>query len=957
MTSIGGLKTFTYATYRDGTEKVSSDHIKNKSTVDGNTVSDALDYLLDNAGGGIGDAYLPVGAGSDGQHLRTNGATASWSNNINLAPGSLASPGLVISNDLDTGIFAPSANTLAFVCGGTTEASISSTGIISTNYLVAPKLKINNGIALGNTLISDATGEFFSTNVQTALQSANSFGVNTFIGQSAGTNGSGFNYVVGIGYQSFGGFAGLPTSATSGSLAVGQGTLYSITSGARNSALGFQSQSSIDTGSDNTTLGYQSMQAGNGAVSNCTAFGSQTLVGALTTGANGATAIGFKALNTLTSGANNTAVGYNNQLTITTGNNNTTVGYGVMDASALGCANNTAIGSNALGGALTTGADGSTAVGSTALTALTSGVGNTAVGFANQLLITTGNNNTSVGYRVMDASALGCANNVGIGSNALGGAMTTGADGSTAVGSSALTALTSGVGNTAVGYQNQLLITTGANNTSVGYRVMDASALGCANNVGIGSNALGGAMTTGADGSTAIGSSALTALTSGAQNTGVGYQNQKVITTGANNTTVGYNVMSHASVAVASSYNVGIGASTLAGALTVGANGSVAVGSNALQFLTSGAQNTAVGYLGQNVITTGASNTTLGYNVMGNASTAVATSNCVGVGALALSGVLTAGANGAVAIGNTALTALTSGAQNTAVGYASGASLTTGGNNTSVGFRSLDQSAVDVNYCTAIGSEALGGALTNTANGSTAIGASALLVLTSGSNNTGVGYNAGSTLTTGSNNTLLGYNTSVNAVGRAGTIVLGKDAVGSVDNGLFVPTTLASMTTATSPLCFDSATGQIGTAPIAYTDVITSDEVIAVNNTVVDSSLSVSVPAGTYKFNYMGCLINSTATGGSITVRCSTASTITYTGMSQINGSSGVPIDYNSQAVLAGNTGGIIADAGSTSTQVCQAQGTLTCASACVFTVAVYSSANQTKTLTKGTTFSLTRTS
>ena len=884
--SLANRKELIYNVYRDGTEKVSSNHIKNKSDVEGATVSDALNYLLDNAGGGAGSDYLPVGAGSAGQHLRTDGTNASWSNNINLAPGTLGSPGLVFVGDLDTGMFSPSSGTFGFVCDGITQTTISSTGIISTNYLVAPKLKINNGIALGNTLISDATGEFFSTPLATALVSQNTFGSNVLIGDHCGTRGSGFDYVVAIGQNAFGGFGGMPTSLANGSVAIGQGSLYAITSGVRNCAIGFNSMAGTTDGGDNTACGYNALTANFPSTSSNSAFGSNTLIAVQSSGCS---AFGANALQVCTTGIN-TAFGKDAGKTLTTGTGNTILGYLAFDASGNSVNYCTAIGDSALSGVLTTGANGATAVGYQALTALTSGAQNIAIGYQNQKTITTGASNTTLGYNVMSNASVAVAtsNIVGIGASALAGALTAGANSTVAVGNLALTALTSGSSNVAVGYQGQKTITTGASNTTLGYNVMSHASVAVATSsiVGIGASALAGALTTATNGTVAIGDRALTALTSGGGNLAIGSQSLRMIATGGNNTAVGHLCMSSGSMASNVDSCTAFGTGALNGALTNGANYTTAIGMQALNALTSGSFNTAVGYNGQKMITTGTSNTTLGYMVMGNASTAVATSFCVGIGASALAGALTASANGTVAIGNSALTALTSGGS-----------------------------------CTA------------------------------------VGYNAGYTLTTGSNCTLFGFNANVDSPTASGRIVIGKDALGTVDNGLFVPTTLASVSAPTSPLCFNSATGQIGTAPIAYTSVLTTDQVIAVNNTVVDTNMTVSVPAGTYAFRFMGGITHSTATGGAITIKCSTATTLSFTGMSQISGSSTIVFLNNSQSVLAGNTGDIINDSGSTSQQIEQATGTLTCASACVFTVAGYSSANQNITFAKGSSFSLKRTS
>jgi hypothetical protein len=170
---------------------------------------------------------------------------------------------------------------------------------------------------------------------------------------------------------------------------------------------------------------------------------------------------------------------------------NIAVGDTALDSNTTG-SNNVAVGYNAL----TSNTDGfqNTAVGSQALDANTSGDYNTAVGYDALSAATTANYNTGAGYRALNAATTGAGN-------------------------TALGANTSGTGNTAVGKDAALLVVTGAYNVAIGWTALDAATT--SNN-------------------TAVGASALGALTSGANNTAIGFQAGDSLTTGSNNTVIGY---------------------------------------------------------------------------------------------------------------------------------------------------------------------------------------------------------------------------------------------------------------------------------------------------------------------------------------------------------------------------------------------------------------------------------
>ena len=118
----------------------------------------------------------------------------------------------------------------------------------------------------------------------------------------------------------------------------------------------------------------------------------------------------------------------------------------------------------------------------------------------------------------------------------------------------------------------------------------------------------------------------------------------------------------------------------------------------------------------------------------------VASTVIIGKGAGA--GVMTADANGTVAIGALAGAALTTGAQNTAIGYGSLDAQVTGDNNTAVGYNALTAN--------------------NTANNR--------------GNNTAIGHTAGAALTTGSSNTILGSGAGVAAQDVDSTVIIGRGA-------------------------------------------------------------------------------------------------------------------------------------------------------------------------------------
>lgn len=163
-----------------------------------------------------------------------------------------------------------------------------------------------------------------------------------------------------------------------------------------------------------------------------------------------------------------------------------------------------------------------------------------------------------------------------------------------------------------------------------------------------------------------------------------------------------------------------------------------AVGNQALYYnLTTGVQNTSVGFWALRNNTSGAYNTALGSFTMRNNTT---------------------------------------GQQNTALGRYAMISNVSGGNNTSVGLNSLFFNTIGSDN-TAIGLSALQN--TNSGNRNTALGVNALDNNTSGSNNIAIGYNADVPSATASNQLSIGnviYGTGVTSTIGAGNIGIGTSA-------------------------------------------------------------------------------------------------------------------------------------------------------------------------------------
>jgi len=245
------------------------------------------------------------------------------------------------------------------------------------NTLTKTTLTAGSGITItnGNGSISIASSGGASAATPTAL--------GTVYGSMTTSGGS--PYLTALGYN-----AGLAATGV-GNVGVGVDALKTVTSGAYNTALGYQALYSGTTALySNSAVGYQALQSCTGEQN--TALGYQALK-AHTSNSN-STGIGWAAL-TASTGTANTALGAYSGQSNTTGTLNVCVGMQALNKNTTGTLN-TAVGSYALQNNITS--SNSTAVGYEALASSTA-ANNTATGYTAGTSITSGGANTCIGSR------------------------------------------------------------------------------------------------------------------------------------------------------------------------------------------------------------------------------------------------------------------------------------------------------------------------------------------------------------------------------------------------------------------------------------------------------------------------------------------------------------------------------------------------------------------------------
>ena len=386
---------------------------------------------------------------------------------------------------------------------------------------------------------------------------------------------SGIN--VGVGFE-----AGKDISTGTQNTLIGYQAGHDLQQGGRNTAVGHAAfggalDANGDESFDNTFIGFGSGAGGwVSAVSNKnTAVGAYSMQGAMN-GALNNSAFGYNSLGDLTQGDQNTALGTNAlaQLTISAGN--VAIGF---DAGQATIDSNYGVyigwGAGASGDIAN---DGQIAIGYKSLYALNSGADNLAIGNQALVSLTNGARNVAIGYGAMlDTS--GAGDNVGIGYQVLKDGSTSEqnvAVGNYALGANSASALT-GNANTAIGFKSQYIAQGAAHtNTSVGQNTLQALTTGHSNvaiggasgysfttgieNVMVGKDAGGNTVDSGGhtlvgfdaggnadivnDGVTAIGHSALAAVTSAQRMTAVGYAALFQEDAGSYQTAVGYQALS-----------------------------------------------------------------------------------------------------------------------------------------------------------------------------------------------------------------------------------------------------------------------------------------------------------------------------------------------------------------------------------------------------------------------------
>ena len=447
----------------------------------------------------------------------------------------------------------------------------------------------------GNIIIGSSGGT-----LQTATAGTSNFRAGVNAGNSIQSGGN-FNTVLGD-------EAGTAITTGDDNVAVGYAAGDAMTTGSYNAIVGKNSGGAITTGVENVSVGWNSLDAltegGQNVALGASALGSDTLgsrsvaVGyqALTTQnfttATDAhnTAVGYKAGEAVTTGANNTIIGANTGIALTSGSNNNLIGGLAGDALTTGHSNN--IMGVSCGTALTD-ADYNVAIGQQALNSDTLGSQTVAIGSfalsAQNYTTATNSLNTAVGY------AAGAAIN---GSAAGAG------DQNTLIGGLTGDALTIGRRNAAIGVVALSADTAGSLSVAMGYGALNAQNFSTATDTY----------------NTAIGPLAGAAVTTGKMNTFMGGNTGYFVTTGKVNTFIGTAVGPACTIGT---HNTGVG------------GGEIGVSPGALDGVTEGDNNSALGHSAGSSITTGDNNLMLGHDAGvtgspgGNITTA---SNEIGLG-------------------------------------------------------------------------------------------------------------------------------------------------------------------------------------------------------------------------------------------------------------------------------------------------------------------------------------
>ena len=625
-------------------------------------------------------------------------------------------------NDITTGQYNISIGGLSG-CSSAAANNLTSDGNISIGYECGEVLE---GTAAGNTLIGHQTADVLTTGQYNVVVGRNAMGAAQDVDNCS---------VVGVNA-----LASLNHINGDGSIAIGKNTLNSW-----NPSSGSANQGQM------TSIGYHSLEnAVDGATQN--------------------TALGYYALNNLTTASANVAIGNQVLKSITTNGSNVGIGH--------------AAGQNVVCGSGSDGGTHNTIIGNSAGQYCGEGLGNTFIGstsgLGNSGAHLSGDYNTALGYAAGKALEGAATNNTLLGHNA-GDTLTTGST-NTAIGKATLAAATTSDYCVAIGaYAGNDINSTDANGTvAVGYNALSQNTSGT-ENTALGYQALKDNVD--GDRNTAIGYKALLDMTGGSGgNTMVGWIAVEEITTGAYNTGVGYGVVG------------GAGTSALTG------SGNTAVGYAAGYKLEgNGYGNTFMGKnCGYNTAA-GHSNVAIGQTALFTAGTTNDIDKVIAIGTEALYTSDDAHVDGSIAIGYRALKFNTVGRYNVAIGMDALYTNVDGDGNTAVGYQSLQTFEADTDgHGRNTGLGTASGKYISTGTGNTALGANALEGVSgteiTGDNNTAVGYQAGvlvrgatsgntligalsgDAITTGEHNTALGYQALSANETSDNNLAVGKEA-------------------------------------------------------------------------------------------------------------------------------------------------------------------------------------
>ena len=433
--------------------------------------------------------------------------------------------------------------------------------------------------------------------IKSPAHSAYSGNVNFVLPPNGGTNGY-FLKTDGSGNTSWAEAGGGVDSDNRSNTVAGTNAGSSFDGGAyNNSFFGKHCGQSLTNGDENTGMGYHCMRLATTASYN-TGMGRQTLE-SLTTGASN-TGVGNYVLQELTTGGYNAAFG-GGALYRGNGSYNTGIGYNAGNQAIISGSNNTMLGN---GAALSSNSVSNEVV-----------IGNTSVTkfrIPGINVTLKDNGGTPTNGHVLTVDANGEA-----GFAAVSAGVTSDSDYNTVAGTNAGDSITSGEKNTVFGYDAGTSITDGDDNTCIGYHAgkNTTSGSGC---VFIGERA--GRDNTTASDNVCIGQAAGQDRTTGASNVSIGTLSNYT-GNGTRNVSVGFYSLS----TNPANYNTAVGAQALRYINNTNATGNVGVGESAGKAVTSGANNTLMGYLsgssGTNDLTTGSNNIILGYNASASGAT------------------------------------------------------------------------------------------------------------------------------------------------------------------------------------------------------------------------------------------------------------------------------------------------------------------------------------------------